>query len=424
MNTVQVDTGDLIPGLRGLARPEGEKSSKEETGAAVELCNNLILYSTVFYDGNVFESHLSEIDSLITQISQRIEDDDTRELFLNKLQPLLLDQETEPSVVRESAREAIGFLPVIEQLVAAPAASTNPFYQDDPFTDLPTFLNFLSLRGPLEDPRIRALFTDRSIRGGRFFWGLLQEECFDARKRYLEANPGQEAVRLRVVFWRFRYRFAANRSQHVSEANREIIGRIYYHPERSRLTLMSQFEKCLDEVSIWKKSVEPELMRKVYPDGAAYLDSSSDSLYLTSRTNIPLLVNRAFRPLSEAGQLSRANLVRKCLELSQDKAIDQIWNALETYNDLSEKEKRESREQMREYAKTLSDPLVSGKRVLEAIKKVDPREFAKELLLKTIADNLSASRHASSILGRSIKGLSTKLEVLGAVQTVFGSIPN
>lgn len=425
MNTVQVDTGDLIPGLRGLARPEGEVSPREETGAAVEVCNNLILYRTIFYDGNVGKSNLSEIDSLITKISKKIQDHDTRQLFLNKLQPLLLDQETEPLVVRESTREAIGFLPVIDQLVAAPVVKTNPFYQDNPFTDLPTFLNFLKRPAPLhDDPRIHAFLTDRSIRGGRFFGGLLQEESFDDIKKYLQASPGQEAIRLRVVFSRFRYRFAANRGQRVSQTNPEIIGRIYYHPERGRQILMSQFEKTLDVVSTWKKAIEPELMRKLYPDGAAYRETSSDSLYVSSRTNIPLLVNRAFRPLSEQGQLSRANLVRQCLELSQDTAIEQIWNAIEIYNSLSEEEKSQSRDQMREYAKTLSDPLVSGKRVLEAIGKVRPLEILKELFVKTVADNLSASRHASSILGRSIDGLSTKLDVLSAVQTVFGSIPN
>jgi hypothetical protein len=424
VNTLQIDTGDLIPGLRGLAKADGEISPREETGAAVELCNNLIFYRTVFYDGNVVQSNLSEIKSLIAQISRRIADHDTRELFLNKLQPLILDHQTEPLVVRESAREAIGFLPVVDQLVAGPAANRNPFYQDNPFTDLPNLLNLFKLPDPRKDERVQDLFNNRSIRGGRFFWGLLQEECFEDLKKYLEAEPGHEPARLQVLFSRFRYRFAANRGRQVSAVNPEIAGKIYYQPERNRQILVGQFEKCLDEVSTWKKSIEPELMRKLYPDGAAYLDSSSGSLYLTNRTNIPLLINRALRPLSEAGRLSRANLLRQCLELSQDKAIEQIWNALETFDSLSEEEKTASRDQIREFAKTLADPLVSGKRALEAIKKVSPLEVLKEFFVKTVSDNLSASRHASSILGRSIDGLSTKLEVLASVQTVFGSIPN
>jgi hypothetical protein len=116
MNTVQIDTGDLILALRGLARVEGKTSSSAETSTAVELCNSLIFYPQVVYDGNVHKSNLTEIDSLITQVSQRIDDADTQELFINKFRPLLLDQATERVVVRKSAQEAASSLSIIEQL--------------------------------------------------------------------------------------------------------------------------------------------------------------------------------------------------------------------------------------------------------------------------------------------------------------------
>jgi hypothetical protein len=424
MNTIQVDTGDLILGLRGLTRPDGTASPREETGAAIELCNNLILYRTVFYDGNVVQSNLSEIDTLIAQILGRIPDNDTRELLQNKLQPLLLDEELEPAAVRNSAREAIGPLSYIDQLVPAPLAAANPLYLNDPFKDLDTILKFFSLPSAPEQTSISHFFTDRSIRGGRFFWGLLQKECFDEVKTYLLSHRGNESVRLRVLFARFRYRFAANRGQQVSLANPEIAAKIDYQPELSRQILMGQFRDSLGRVSAWKQEIEPDLTEKLYSDGAAYLSKGNGWLYLSRNISIPLLVNRALQPLSKANQLNRTSLVRQCMELSQHEDIERIWNSLETYSSAKEKEQREIREQMRDYAKTLTDPLVSGKVVVEAITKIHPQEILKDLFVKTISDNLSPSRHAASILGRSVAGLSNMEDVLKEVQAAFGSIPN
>jgi hypothetical protein len=424
MNTIQVDTGELILGLRGLARADGDVSPPEETGAAIELCNNLILYRTVFYDGNVVQSNLSEIDGLIAQILGKVKAGDTRELLQNKLQPMLLDEEMETKAVRESAEETIGPLSFIDQIVTGPMVSANPLYLKDPFKNLNDILKFFAQAKAPGESSISHLLTDRSIRGGRFFWGLLQEPCFGNVKAYLKVNSGNESVRLRVLFARFRYRFAANRGQYISQANPEIAAKIDYQPELSRQVLMGQFEDSLGAVSAWKKKIEPELMEKVYADGAAHLSSGNGWLHVSHNISIPLLINRALQPLSKAGRLSRTGLVRQCLELSQEERIERIWNSLDTYDGATESEQREIREQMREYAKTLSDPLVRGKNIFEAITKIHPPEILKEFFAKTIAENLSASRHAASILGRSVAGLSNRTEVLTEVQAVFGSIPN
>jgi hypothetical protein len=424
MNSVQIDTGDLVLALQGLVRPEGEVSSSEETGAAVELCNNLIMYAQVVYDGNVHEPRRSEIESLIVHISESIEDSDTKSLFQNKLQPLRFDKATEPLIIQKSAIEAASFLSVIDQLLAAPAASGIPHHKDDPFTDPQSFLKFLTLSKPPEGSQIEYLLSDRSIKGGRFFWGLLQKETFNGIGKYLQERSGHEVERLGIIFTRYRYRLAVNRGKNYSEASSGLIGKVYYHPGLGRQVFMSQFERCLDEVSTWKKEIERELMQQCYPDDALYVDRSRDGLYLSSRTNIPLLVNRALRSLSKSDQLSRVNLVRQCLEQSQDPKIEEIWNALYTYDGLSEKEKKECLEQIRDYMKTHSDPLVSGKQVLEAAGKFNLLEMLKDLSLKAIVDNLSSQKYAASILGRSVDGLLKNPEALDDIGRIFGSIPN
>ncbi|MFI5072958.1 MAG: hypothetical protein ACHP8A_18950, partial [Terriglobales bacterium] len=241
MNTIQIDTGELILGLRGLTRADGDVSPPEETGATVELCNNLILYRTVFYDGNVVQSNLSEIDGLIAQILGKVEDGDTRELLQNKLQAMPIDEEMETEAVRESAKETIGPLSFIDQIVTGPMVSANPLYLKDPFKNLNDILKFFAQAEAPEESSISHLLTDRSIRGGRFFWGLLQGACFGDVKTYLKVNAGNESARLRVLFARFRYRFAANRGRYTSQANPETAGRIDYQPELSRQVLMEQF---------------------------------------------------------------------------------------------------------------------------------------------------------------------------------------
>ncbi len=177
MNTIQVDTGELILGLRGLARADGDVSPPEETGAAIELCNNLILYRTVFYDGNVVQSNLSEIDGLIAQILGKVNAGDTRELLQNKLQPMLLDEEMETKAVRESAEETIGPLSFIDQIVTGPMVSANPLYLKDPFKNLNDILKFFAQAKAPGESSISHLLTDRSIRGAASFGGFCRSHA-------------------------------------------------------------------------------------------------------------------------------------------------------------------------------------------------------------------------------------------------------
>lgn len=419
MHTVQMDTGDLILGLRGLTRKDGEASPREETYAAIELCNNLILYRTIFYDGRVVKVNLDEIQALQEKTTKAIENEETRELCQNKLQPIELEEETESKAIRGSATDTIKPLSVIDQM--ADTASTNPLYLQDPFGNLATILKFFEQAKAPGESSIRNLYEDRKIRGGRFFWAILQEECFDAMKEYLGKHKGNESRRLRILFARFRYRFAVHRGEEMREKDPEPNRSLDYQPEEGRQKMMAEFGDCLEQAT--SKEIELELMRQIYPDGSAAVKNSGDWVYVRKKTNIPLLVNRALLPLSKRGQYTRGGLVRECLELSQENSIEQIWNALDTYSSADEGKQREIREMMCDFAKTQSDPLVSGSRVLEAIKKVKPLEVLKELLAKTIADDLSATRHAATILGRSVQGLATKLEVLNSVQEVFGSIP-
>lgn len=420
MHTVQIDTGDLILGLTGLTRKTGDASPREETAAAVELCNNLILYRTIFYDGRVVESNLAEIRRLKDLAHKAIDDADTRELWRNKVQPIELDEPTEAGTIRDSARQTIKPLLLLDQLTVA--QSTNPLYVNDPFQNLPDILKFFEHAEAPEESAIRHLYDNRKIRGGRFFWGLLQEKCFGPVKEYLRKHKGNESFRLRVLFARFRYCFAANRGHHLHEIEPELTGSVDYQAEASRQKMIGQFADSLQPEQAWNKEIQEELMRRQYPDGNAAARKDGEWLFVNNRTNIPLLVNRALLPLTNK-QFKRAALLRECLELSQQTLIEQIWDALDTYNAADESKQREIRELMCDFAKTQSDPLVRGSRVLEAIKKIQPLEVLKEFFAKTLADSLSAERHSASILGRSINGLSAKLDVLGSVQEVFGSIP-
>jgi hypothetical protein len=390
----------------------------------VELCNNLVLYPQVAYDGNVHEPLRTEIKSLIAHISERIEDSETKSLFQNKFLPLEFDEPNEKLIVRESAKEATSCLLAVDQFISALIASGNSQYQTNPFTDIQTFLNFLTSPEPPEESKIKQLMSDRSVTGGRLFWGLLQKESYNEIRKYLRNGEGHETERLGIIFTRYRCRFAVNRGRQYFETNSGIMGKIYYHPEPNRQIFMSRFERCLDEVSTWKKDVERQLMQQCYPDDALYIDHSNGGLYLSSRTYIPLLVNRTLRSLSKSDKLSRAYLVRQCLEQSQDPEIEQIRNALETYDGLAEKEKRECQELMRDYIKTQSDPLVSGKQVLEAVGKIKLLEILKDLSLKVIVDILSSQKYAATILGRSVNGLLNNIEALDDIRQIFGSMPN
>lgn len=425
MNTksaVQVDTGDIILALEGLAKRRGDPSSPEEARAAVEFCNNLILYPRICYDGNVQEEQKKTLESLADRACENIEDAGTKDLFVGKFRPLVFDPKTEAAIVRRSGEDAGKFSFALRDLVTYfdKHQTTNPVYQGNPFTFLDKFLAFLGSPDPPDGAKIEFFLQDRSIKGGRFFWALLHSgKAYQPAREYLCEHSDEQIARLKALFTRFRYCFALNEGECALSENEEFSGGLYYHPTPYRQRFMKAFtEKIGFRYSSWKASIEPELAQEHYNGCTAYWDDATGGVVCEQKSYIPLLVNRVLTSLKDERR-TRTNFLRECLELSQDKMVSQMWDALETYDHMPQSEQEECLKIMRRHTRVQSNPVSSFQRVIEGTLRTVPDKGIKDALRSAVVDFLSEKAYAASVLGQVTDGLFESLEASAAIREIF-----
>lgn len=425
MNTksaVQIDTGDIILGLQALTRRQGDPSSEEEIRAALELCNNLILYPRVCYDGNLNKENKTTLESLTGRACDAIQDADTEDLFVGKFQPMVFEPTTEAAIVQQSGEDAGKFAFALAELVAYldQRQTTNPVYQGSPFTSLEKFLPFLDSPDPPDGSKISVFLEDRSIKGGRFFWALLRSpKAYQFARKYLCEKPAEQVGRLKALFTRFRHCFALNLVEHAHKNEEQFSGGLYYHPTPHRQHFMKSFTgKVRSRYSSWKATIEPELEREHYNSCTAYWDDATDGVFCEQQRYIPLLVNRVLTLLKNEKR-TRFHFLRECLQFSQDEIVWQMWHALETYDHMPQNDKEECLKLMCQYTRTQSNPAVPFEQLIEGTLKSVPEKGVKGALRSAVIDFLAEKKYAASVLGQVTDGLFESLEASAVVREIF-----
>lgn len=427
MRNVQMDTSSIATALKVLAADERYKAKSEEVSSVVEFCNNLVLYNKIAYDGNVEERRLRNITDRVEVISGKLKS----EKLQKKLYPIINEEETEKKIIKSSARDAAGFLGKLQGDEDF-AVEVKERFKDSPM--MVTTENLLELVHSAQQPdesQIERYLKDRSIRGGRFFWGLLSDpESFETLRQYQVNGVELTDDMLNIMFTNFRYRFAENRGQELLSHPGFDSG-IYYHPDPLRMRFLFLFanyiEERFDRIDPWEIPIEPHLKKLIYKGEKAYLDGLTGSLYGEMETYVPILFNKVVTSIGDVTKISKADFLDYCIDISSTPELDEIRKSLRTFEDLDLEDQKE----MLSHLENATSCELRGINYLDKVAKKTLTEMLKALgwgivtigighFLKT---RRRKSMKAATILARTVSNLAHHPSALEAIKTIFGNYP-
>lgn len=428
MRNVQMDTSSIATALKILAADEQYKAKPAEVSSVVEFCNNLVLYNNITYDGNVNQRTLTDINNGVEAISEKLK---SRKLY-EKLYPIVNEKETEKGIIKRSARDAPSFLEKIQGNEDF-AVELQEAYKKSPMADITeNLLKYLRSAQRPNESQLERYLEDRSIRGGRFFWGLLSDlENFEKLREYQASGIELTDARLNIMFTNFRYQFADHRGQQLLEHS--AFDRIYYHPAPVRMRFLTLFGNHIMNsadrwVDPWEEDIEPSLKALVYR-GEKFYFGGRGGLLREMETFVPILFNKVITAIGDVTSISRADFLNYCIDMSSTSELDDIRRSVDTFENLDGQEKKEMLSHLENAAscelrgRDYKDK-VARKILIEMVKTTSALGAIAQGLHGLHKLEVEKSMKAATTLARTVSNLTHHSDALEVIKKVFGNYPS
>lgn len=423
MRNVQMDTRSIVTSLKVLAADEQYKAKPEEVSSVVDFCNNLVLYNKIAYDGNVDQKTLTDINNGVEAISEKLKSQKLQE----KLYSIVNEEETEKAIIKKSARDAPSFLARIQGNEDF-AVELEEGYKKSPIADIKeNLLKYVRSAQKPDELQLERYLKDRSIRGGRFFWGLLSDSENFEKLRECEAT-GIELTdaRVKIMFTNFRYQFADHRGQELLE--HPDFDRIYYHPAPVRMRFLTLFGNHIRRsVDPWKGDIEPGLKALVYRGENYYFDKSG-GLLREMETFVPILFNKVITAIGDVTKVGRANFLDCCIDISNTSELDNIRKSIDTFENLDLEDKKDMLSHIENAASCELRGVdykdkVAGKTLIEMGKTVSLLGALATGVHGLYKLEVKKSMKAATTLAKTVSDLTHHPNALEAIKAVFGNYP-
>ncbi len=238
-----------------------------------EICNSIILYDRVFYDGNISQSMIDEIQEKETRLVCSIDGKDISSLvaFTDILQGVEVDAETDRILATKALQRVIGSLEAISTKMSklwqyAEIYEAKPI--SNPYDNL---LKYLEADIEMTYEEACKRIKKKEVRGYRFYRLLLsvpqfREEIKKAMETWstlkkLEGNEMIDIKAIKLLFARFRTAYGLVRADYFSYNSNVIDQKVYYRPTPERCTIEREVDSWppKENMPVFDKMLEEEL---------------------------------------------------------------------------------------------------------------------------------------------------------------------
>jgi len=366
MRGVQLDVGHLTWGMEVFAYPERKKHEPENITAAIDICNCLLLYDVIHYDGSIHSPMGRNLRDLISKASDLLGDTELSQKLHDRIKPFKIeDKSLERPMILDAGSSTLGNLSEIIE-------NKSVFYNK---------LKIYDKTGSLSPPSVHLYpYLDKTkytyddlksligtdVVGHRFYRALISLEDPKKKDELCKLyDLGLLSIELlKVFFTRFRTEFGIKRATYIAEkegydvhylptqVRRDIAYTLGENIRQKDCSLADDF--CLGFSKIWK---------------------DDSTCYMETPWIMPLAVNLL---LTNNAPDTPTDLLRNTLEYYYNETLKKLKEGLSHYCKLKTEKERE-------------DFLIYFQNVISSsVKYEDPdRNESTEFLKNIVKDNVN-----------------------------------
>lgn len=311
LNTIILDTSELIKGLEALAHPRSKWSLRDGTNmySALRLSYHLMTRDVVYFDGKVRAANADRIEAAFEAIRNNMSSEIATALEM-RINGKSFSKPEEKEFTKSAIKDAANYFQDCSKDIQKKFFE---FQFGSGLTEIDTYLIDPIKNGYSSQQLLDFIFDHKKITGRRFYVSIYEnEELLDRIKNWVrkgEVTPGD----FNLMFTLFRAKLSETKSLHLFGSDE--ISECFYEPDRFRGDLLR---------SLIAQNEERVNYTQVLEDGMYRVWLSKNNFIMKNEdVEIPSILNL---PLHEE---NKANFLQAVLGFSQSDFKSQYDQAIE-----------------------------------------------------------------------------------------------